>query len=307
MCVWCTHTRFRHLTQWFECRKKEEKLLSGSIEQQHVDTELRAAPVSHSIFLGYIFWSGFLYLCHVCCWAFTQSSSDSDIQGTRWWSLATSLCHSADLLHTKSCCWECLFSSAWTARHRGNFEGVCVLWWVLLCVQSLQVQACAAVFLLHCRGLLRLLLTTLDWFPWQPGCLHMASNQLSQMRAFVSTVTITKKEEGRGGTSSCYKFITYISWWVINCCLSNRAVKPACALLPEHKQWFFGSWKWDGHCTTCTVIYRRRSWFHLLICFVLFSFFLWSTVSHLICQDIHNWNLEAGGAWNLSLSHPAEN
>lgn len=33
-------------------------------------------------------------------------------------------------------------------------------------------------FLLHCRGLCCLLLTTLDWFPRQPGCLHMESNQL---------------------------------------------------------------------------------------------------------------------------------
>lgn len=69
-----------------------------------------------------------------------------------------------------------------------------VSWWVLLCVPSLQLQAGAAVFLLHCRVLRCRLFTTLDWFPWQPGCLHMKSNQLPQMRAFVSIVTITRRE-----------------------------------------------------------------------------------------------------------------
>lgn len=69
---------------------------------------------------------------------------------------------------------------------------------VPLCAPSLEVEVRTAVFLLHCRGLRRLLLTTSERFPRQPGCLHMESNQLPQMRGFVSTVTITR-EEGGGG------------------------------------------------------------------------------------------------------------
>lgn len=43
----------------------------------------------------------------------------------------------------------------------------------------------------------RLLLTTLDWFPRQPGCLHMESNQRPHMRAFVSILTIARIERER--------------------------------------------------------------------------------------------------------------
>lgn len=66
-----------------------------------------------------------------------------------------------------------------------------------------RVQASAAVFLLHCRVLSCRLLTTLDWFPWQPGCLHMKSNQLPQMRAFVSIVTITGRKRERRRENIC--------------------------------------------------------------------------------------------------------
>lgn len=78
-----------------------------------------------------------------------------------------------------------------------------VSWWVLLCVPSLQLQAGAAVFLLHCRVLRCRLFTTLDRFPWQPGCLHMKSNQLPQMRAFVSIVTITRREREKERKNIC--------------------------------------------------------------------------------------------------------
>lgn len=78
-----------------------------------------------------------------------------------------------------------------------------VSWWVLLCVPSLQLQAGAAVFLLHCRVLRCRLFTTLDRFPWQPGCLHMKSNQLPQMRAFVSIVTITRRERENERENIC--------------------------------------------------------------------------------------------------------
>lgn len=151
--------------------------------------------------------------------------------------MLTSSSHSTILLHTN---WSCEFflSSGGTGRDR-EIKGERywrrvwravvqrVSWLVLLCMPSLWLQACAAVFLLHCRALCRLLLTTLDWFPWQPGSLHMESNQLPSMRAFVSTVTITKKERERRRESHSYPYITYISGWVINYCLSNQVVKPS--------------------------------------------------------------------------------
>lgn len=143
---------------------------------------------------------------------------------------------------TPSTAVECVFSflQVREARWRRDLQSAVwlrVSWSVLLCVPSLQVQPCAAVFLLHCRGLHRLLLTTLDWFPRQPGCLHMESNQLPQMRAFVSTVTITRKERERGrekeeeterdgkAQGNSYPYFIYISSEDINCYLSNRVAK----------------------------------------------------------------------------------
>ena len=130
---------------------------------------------------------------------YSRSSSHSPVFQVACW------CSPAKHLQPE---WETLLHTELGAAERGesgetltqSSEGplrLCVSWWVLLCMPSLQLQACAAVFLLHCRGLRRLSLTTLDRFPRQPGCLHMESNQLPQMRAFVSTVTITGKERER--------------------------------------------------------------------------------------------------------------